>query len=209
MNKKVLKIINNVLITAFVIFSIILTVYYLMNFNAYYLLLSAASFVMPFIPNLIYRVFRLTPAYAITIAARIFIFSAFHIGMAGKGYILMPFYDKIVHAFSGMIFALLGMIIFYALKHGHAVDKKDLRLCTVFSFSFSMMIAAVWEIYEYIIGFVLKTDPQCVAATGVGDTMGDIIACLAGTIALCLFIIASFKTKKSGVILTAVSELYK
>ncbi len=209
MNKKALKIMNNILMIVFIIFSVMLAVYYSVHFNAYYLFLSVASFVIPFIPNVIYRVFRLTPAYTLTMAARVFIFLAFHIGMACKGYVLIPFYDKIVHTFSGVIFSVLGIIIFYALKHGHTIDKKDSWLCTVFSFSFSMMIAAVWEIYEYIIGFVLKTDPQCVAATGVGDTMSDIIACLVGTAVLCLLIIYRFKTEKSGALLTAVSELYK
>lgn len=209
MKKKALKIADCALLIAYLVFSVFLTVFHAVHFSAYYLFLSAASFIMPFLPNVAYRVFRLRPIHALTIISRFFIFLAFHIGMVCSGYTSIPFYDKAVHTFSGIFFAFLGVIAFYKLKHNHKAEKTDLKLCTAFSFSFSMTIAAVWEIYEYIIGFILKTDPQCVAATGVGDTMGDIIACLIGTILLCAIVIQNFKTDTPGLILSSIDAIYE
>lgn len=54
------------------------------------------------------------------------------------------------------------------------------------------MCAAMWEIVEYT-GFLLfGYDSQNVAATGVGDTMEDMMICLAGTVITCVLLAVPF-----------------
>lgn len=184
--------------------SAILLIYSLVRMDAYYIFLSAASAAIIFVPQIFYAVFRLQPIPSLTFSSRIFIFLAFHIGMAAKGYIFIPYYDKAVHLLSGVFFAFVGMIVFYGIKHNRTIETHDFPLCMVFSFCFSLMTAAVWEIYEYVISHILGTDPQGVLATGVGDTMQDIISCLIGTVAFCVLVRQYFRSKKKNILLSAV-----
>ena len=107
---------------------------------------------------------------------------AFTIGMALQGYHILPYYDKLVHTLSGIFFSFLGLLIFILLMPQRTIGKAESRVAAAFSFSFSMMIAAVWEIYEYILSLFTTLDPQNVLTTGVHDTMQDILVCLIGAV---------------------------
>ena len=203
--EKKIEIANFVLLCIYLTYSAALLVYHLIvKSGAYYVILSAASAALMFAPPVVYRLLKLRSNPPLTLLSSMFIFLAFDIGMATKGYIIIPYYDKAVHLLSGMFFAFVGLLIFYFCKHTHRMEQTDFPLCLAFSFSFSMMIAAVWEIYEYLVGFIMTTDPQRVAATGVGDTMGDMIACLIGTIIVCAAIVLYFKKGKADLFLSAV-----
>lgn len=194
-----------ILLCGYLLYSAALLIYHtFFHFSGYYMFLSAASAALMFVPPLVYRLLRTNPNPPLTLLARLFIFLAFDIGMASKGYSGLFFYDKIVHFLSGIFFAFVGLLVFYFCKHTRRIEKTDFPLCLIFSFSFSMMIAAIWEIYEYLISFFLHTDPQASMTTGVGDTMGDIIACLFGTIIICISIVCCFKKGKTGLFLSAV-----
>ena len=52
----------------------------------------------------------------------------------------------------------------------------------LFIISFSLGIAALWEIFEYLASYYFNMDPQKVILTGVTDTMGDIIVAFLGSI---------------------------
>ena len=69
------------------------------------------------------------------------------------------------------------------------MQKSDGPQAIVFSVSFAMLIAVVWEIFEYAINLVLHNDPQKVLNTGVNDTMLDMIVCLIGALflAICMY----------------------
>ena len=51
-----------------------------------------------------------------------------------------------------------------------------------------MAVAGLWEIAEYLISFVVGLDLQRVAATGVSDSMQDMIVCMIGTLVTLPFV---------------------
>lgn len=76
-------------------------------------------------------------------------------------YMIIPFFDTLLHGFSGLIFACLG----FALAErffGKASGAGSFFGCLVFAACFSLSIAVAWEIFEY----------ACTAAFGV-DMMED------------------------------------
>lgn len=170
-------------------------IYNIFNSTLYYVLLAFASLLFPFIPPMFFRVTKMRPVHSLAFLADIFCFFAFTVGMVFGGMLNIPGYDKFLHTFSGMLFGLVGLVIFYLLKHERKLEKADMSQAIVFSISFNTLVAVVWEIFEYIINFVLHNDPQKVAGTGVNDTMQDIIVCLLGAL---IFSVSMYRYYKNG-----------
>ena len=87
-------------------------------------------------------------------------------------YLIIPFYDKILHLLSGLIIGLIGYILFLHMVNG--TDKNNYRkyMPIVFSIIFAIASAAVWEIWEFstdkLFGFTSQNN-------SLDDTMWDII----------------------------------
>ena len=62
-------------------------------------------------------------------------------------------------------------------------DSSDAALLIAFTFFGSMAVAGLWEVGEYLISFIVGLDLQRVAATGVSDSMQDMIVAMIGTLA--------------------------
>ena len=74
-----------------------------------------------------------------------------------------------MHFLSGFITAPIGKQVYINLKG----DVKKRRLMLVFALLFAISLAAGWEIYEFTIDSLLKTNSQ---NGSLSDTMWDIIA---------------------------------
>lgn len=166
----------------FVILGVTAGIYNIFNSTPYYVMLAFASSLFAFVPGWFFRATRMKPIYSLAFFAYVFCFLAFTLGMVFAGMALIPYYDKFLHAISGIFFALVGLVSYYLLKHDKTVEKTDGPQAILFSISFTMLIAVIWEIFEYLINFVLHNDAQKVAQTGVNDTMQDIIVCLIGAL---------------------------
>lgn len=188
-----------------VLFGAGLTAWYCFHATPYYVLLAAMSMLMPFLPTAFYRALRLRPVWSLSFACDIFTFLAFTGGMSLAMYKWLPFFDKAVHTLSGVFFSLLGLVVFYLIKpkKERVLRKEDWLSASLCSFTFSMTIAALWELYEYGISFILPTDPQNVLTTGVGDTMQDILVCLVGTLLLQLSIYFYYKRGRKSLFMNA------
>lgn len=142
-------------------------------------LLPVAAFALPAVPFVLYRVCRLRPVYLLEIVFNAFVCAAVPFASLLGGYTLIPFWDKLLHFLSGFLFAVLGTIVYFAKKPGHALDAADAFNASLYTWMFAMMSAVLWEIWEYFISF-FGVDPQQVARTGVSDTMQDTIVCTIG-----------------------------
>ena len=87
--------------------------------------------------------------------------------------------DRILHFLSGFLFAVLGTAVYFSCKPGHKLERADAFNASLYTWMFAMMSAVLWEIWEYFVS-QFGADPQQVAATGVGDTMQDMIVCTLG-----------------------------
>lgn len=142
-------------------------------------LLVLAAFLLPAVPYVLYRLCHLRPVYLLEIVFDGFVLAAVSFASLFGGYELIPCWDKILHFLSGFLFAVLGTVVYFANKPGHALDPADAFNASLYTWMFAMMSAVLWEIWEYIVSFS-GADPQQVAQTGVGDTMTDIIVCTMG-----------------------------
>ena len=158
------KRINMIFCVIYGIISVVAGIIHMIPFSFYFMLLTIVSFLLLCLPRLVNRIFHLKPVYEFHFMVYIFCFFAFVIGMLFQGYHTIPL---AVHYLSGIFFSFIGVVFFYLLKPEKRMLQEDYPLLAAFAFTFSMAIAAVWEIYEYIINFILKTDPQYVLTTGV------------------------------------------
>lgn len=142
-------------------------------------LLVLAAFLLPAVPQVLYRLCRLRPVYLLEIVFDWFVLAAVSFASLFGGYELIPYWDKILHFLSGFLFAVLGTAVYFAKKPGHALDPADAFNASLYTWMFAMMSAVLWEIWEYLVSFS-GADPQHVALTGVGDTMSDMIVCTVG-----------------------------
>lgn len=147
--------------------------------SVYNLLLVLAAALLPLAPYVLYRVCRLRPVYLLEIVFDGFVLAAVPFASLIGGYDFVPYWDKILHFLSGFLFAALGTVVYFSCKPGHALERADAANAALFTWMFAVLSAVLWEIWEYIVS-LFGADPQQVAATGVGDTMQDMIVCTLG-----------------------------
>lgn len=109
----------------------------------------------------------------------LFVFCAHFLGSIIDLYHTVDGYDKIMHLISG---AVTGLLALYVLVKLDRYNKKYLFFNLLFILAFTIMIAGLWEYYEYICDQLFGKDAQNVLTTGVADTMQDMIAATIGSI---------------------------
>lgn len=148
------------------------------------------------------KLLKIKPVYSLYTVVIGFTFAAYTLGVACAFYKWMPGYDKLLHTLSGTMTMMLALPLFYAVKHNHRPEREDCALAVVFCLMTALAVAGVWEIAEYAASMVIRTDPQCVAATGVTDTMIDMIVCSIGALAAVPSLLRYYKTGEGGVLYT-------
>lgn len=116
----------------------------------------------------------------------LFLYGAMFLGTANHFYTRFWWWDKMLHSFSGVIFANLGYLIAMFLQNREKRSSGLNRiLIALFSFCFSVASGAVWEIYEFSMDEIFGTLYQGV---GITDTMTDIIADTLGALVFALYL---------------------
>lgn len=126
----------------------------------------------------------------------IFLYCAIYLGEVRHFYYLIPFWDTILHAFSGLMLGAVGFILVSFLNDVEHV-KMDLSPLFVafFAFCFGLTSGAIWEIYEFmadgVLGlnmqkFALSDGTQLIGREALADTMWDLVvdAVCVGTISV-------------------------
>lgn len=176
--------------------------------QVYLLLMSVAGLLLPMVPKLIYKVFRLRPVYLFDLIFNVFAFTAITFASVLGGYDLVPYLDKGLHCASGFLFAVVGMLVFYYCKPGREKHTADAPLASMFAAAFAMSSAVLWEIYEYVLS-LFGPDPQQVALTGVHDTMQDILVCTIGGFLTAIFCYRYLKYGKKELMMTLFEAFYR
>lgn len=185
----------------FCLIQLTLGCYYTVQALPYYAILGFCGVLFPIALRLVYKIFHFEPIYQLNFLLTIFFFLLYTIGLDLRGYGLIPYYDKFAHTLTGIVFALIGLILFYLLKPEKKISSHDLPLVSVFEICFSLAIAALWELSEFTVSLLAGTDPQNVLATGVADTMLDILVCLIGTLGVLISVFTYFKKGKCSLLM--------
>lgn len=161
------------------------------------------------IPNFIKKKFHLYIPSVLQIIALVFIWAHFILGDIVGVYEQSAIFDKILHTTSGIAIAAFGFSLVNILN-----ESKNTHLnlspffVSFFAFCFSMMIAGIWEIFEYTVDCLFNNNMQRyipptslvqevapIQGYGLIDTMGDLIVCAIGSLITSVLGYISLKTK--------------
>lgn len=161
---------------------------YMDAFNAF------LCIVITYLPALISKKAMYLPRFLQAIMM-IFVFLSMYLGEINRFYAKIPLFDKFLHTSSGLILGVIGFIFVYTINDNKNVGVKlSPFFACVFAFTFAVAAGAIWEIYEFTCDQLFNWNMQNWKATGVKDTMWDIVVDTIG--ALSCSIIGYFYIKK-------------
>lgn len=140
--------------------------------------------------NVIQKIFKIKINDGINLLYIIFVFMAHFLGVTCELYNHIYWFDKFVHFLSGIVTSFIVIYILTKLK-----SNKSIIFNILFILSFTLSVAAFWEMFEYLCSYYFKIDPQKVIETGVIDTMHDILVAFLGSILVCICYLFEIKNK--------------
>ncbi len=139
----------------------------------------------------------------------VFLYCAIYLGEVRGFYYLIPYWDTILHTFSGVALGALGFSVLSLLNKTDRVPfNLSPAFVALFAFCFAIAVDVVWEIYEYVVDGALAMNMQKHAAASgqaligraaLGDTMTDLIVDSVGALFISLVGYVSLKWKKGWV----------
>lgn len=149
------------------------------------LIQCAGGLVVMFLPAIVHRRLAISVPSAMQIAYFVFLYAAIYLGEVRSFYYRFPFWDSILHFFSGVMLGALGFFLVQLLNGAeHRRVTLSASFVAFFAFCFAVACGAVWEIYEFTIDGLFGTNMQKVITdTGqvlagrdaLTDTMTDLV----------------------------------
>ena len=120
-----------------------------------HLAMCIGSFAMVWLPIIIELLFSCKMNTAMYILGEFYALSPLF-GECYKLYYLTSWWDKLLHACGGIVFALFGFYLFRLLTG----DKKRFVAAAIFALCFSVALSVLWEFVEYGCDTILDMDMQ-------------------------------------------------
>ncbi|WP_313164962.1 hypothetical protein [Sedimentibacter sp.] len=149
------------------------------------LLQCVLGIIVMFIPSIVERKLYIDIPNKMEVMYFIFLYCAIYLGEVRNFYYIIPYWDLILHAFSG---AMLGALGFSLVSYFNDMEVLETHLSpffvALFAFCFALASGAVWEIYEFLADSLLGTNMQkfiladgtvLVGQAALMDTMKDLI----------------------------------
>lgn len=167
--------------------------------------MSVVALLLPFAVPLLFRLFHFQPVYEIYIVAVVFIYFASLLGSSFFWY-SYPGFDKVVHFFSGFMFLLAAVMLFFYLRKSDIIKtKEDRNVWIVFINAVNLAIAVCWEFYEYSLLVFFDNDAIRHYASGVHDSMTDMLCAGSAGVIMTIYIVYNWKRNKT----TFITNIYK
>lgn len=157
-------------------------------------------------PNLITKKFKIEIPTKIYYLYVIFLYAAIFLGEIRSFYYRIPYWDMILHTFSGTMLGFFGFSFVFLLNKDETLNMKLSPIfIAIFAFCFSITIGVAWEFYEYFSDMILKTNMQkfalengngLIGRLALVDTMEDLIVDTIGAFVACSIGYISLKYKK-------------
>ena len=134
---------------------------------------TALIFLLMIAPSVLKNRYKFYLPFGIEVAIVGFVFLTLFLGGIRDYYNLIPVWDEILHFQSGLLLGVVGFVLVYVLNEEKRT-KLDLSpgFIAFFAVTFSLAIANLWEIGEYLADTFLGWQSQGV---GITDTMTDLI----------------------------------
>lgn len=137
------------------------------------------------LPTFLEKRFKVVVPGAVVIMYYVFLYCAIYLGEIRNFYYLIPYWDSILHAFSGAMLGALGFILVDILnKDEHVRVNLSPFFVSVFAFCFALAVGSLWEVYEFACDSALGLNMQkhtteagvaLMGTEALSDTMKDII----------------------------------
>ena len=144
----------------------------------------------------------------------IFLYCAIYLGEVRNFFFIIPYWDLILHTFSGAMLGVLGFSIVNIMNSSEKVKVKlSPGFTLLFAFCFALAVGSLWEIYEYVMDgilhmnmqkFMLEDGTKLIGRAALSDTMEDMIVDAIGAFLMC--IIGYFTLKRHNRKSTSITD---
>ena len=119
---------------------------------------------------------RLPPEFQVM--AILFVFAALFLGEVRNYYDRIWWWDLALHASSGLLLGLLGLMLVYVLNERPSLELHLApHFIALFAFVFAVSMGTLWEIFEFAVDSLLggrMQKPMLHDPSGLTDTMWDL-----------------------------------
>jgi len=136
------------------------------------LLIIVITLVFTFLPHLVEKRYKIYIPLDFEFIVIFFVYASLFLGEVRGFYGRFWWWDIFLHTFSAIAFCFLGFIAFFLLFKAEKIKTRPVWIA-IFSFCFSVTIAVLWEIFEFIMDQAFGLNMQ---KNGLYDTMGDLIS---------------------------------
>jgi len=144
-----------------------------------------AGLLVMVLPSVLERRLSLHIPHLMYVLYDVFLYCAVFLGEVRDFYYRVPYWDSILHFFSGLMLGTLGFILVDFLNQS---SKTKVTLSpafvSIFAFCFALAVGSIWEIYEYTVDGIMGLNMQKymladktikLGRDALQDTMKDII----------------------------------
>lgn len=143
------------------------------------ILVTVSLYLTVWIPTVLRHLIKVKIPPHMEFVYLIFVFLAQFLGSVVNLYASIYWFDSFTHFVSGILTAVFAIaILFWFQKY----DSQSILFNIFFMIAFSLMVASLWEFFEFTSDRLLGGDTQKVLTTGVTDTMKDMIVAFLGAI---------------------------
>ena len=181
MNRKDLDKIDEIERSFSIFFKVLLVIILLLSIielNIFLIFMSIIVLLVAFIPSFIEKKYEVCLPIEFDFILTLFLWMHYGLGSYNEFYLLYPWWDVMLHSFSGLLLGTLGFVIAYTLLFTKKVKAAPFFI-SIFSITFAISIGALWEIIEFAADNIWGLNTQ---ESGLVDTMWDLILDSTGAI---------------------------
>lgn len=142
-------------------------------------------------PAALGRRFRVYIPAEFQVLVILFTFAALFLGEMRSYYERIWWWDIALHASSGLLLGILGLLLVYVLNEDERVEiHMRPRFVALFAFVFAVAVGVMWEIFEFAMDRTVGTrmqKPMFGDPSGLTDTMWDLIVNALGALGISVF----------------------
>ena len=143
---------------------------------------AATALLFSYVPRLIERNYKVQLPIEFEIVIVTFVYAAIFLGEAEDFYYRFWWWDLMLHTVSGVVLGFTAFLALYILYSQKRLNAKPFVL-SLFAFSFSLAVGALWEIGEFGLDRLFGLNTQ---KSGLSDTMSDLIVDAGGALVAAL-----------------------
>ena len=149
------------------------------------------------LPVFLYRRYQIVIPPEFEFIAVLFVFAAVFMGTVRGLYVTLPWWDTLLHTTSGFLLGIIGFLAIFVLNRTDHIPRgmSPFFMC-FFAVTFAVFLGVVWELVEFGIDLIWPQMDMQFAASGVQDTMIDLMVDTIGAIVVAIFGYAYMRSGK-------------